>query len=239
MLIIPAIDLIDGKAVRLYQGDYKKSRIFGDDPAAFAKRFYDGGAKWLHLVDLDGARSANQKNLKSVQRIITAVPTTDVELGGGIRDEDAVTRCFALGVSRVILGTAALKDREFTARMVKAHGEKLAVGVDARDGRVATEGWTEGSDADSIEFCKQMRDLGVRHIIYTDISKDGAGKGTNLPVYRRLTQEIKGVCITASGGISSLDEIKALRDMGVYASILGSALYTGAVELEKAIEVAE
>jgi len=239
MYIIPAIDLLGGKVVRLFQGDYEKRRVFGEDPAAFAKLFYDSGARWLHVVDLDGARAGSLQNLDSVGRIIEAVPGMQVELGGGIRDEDAFIRCLETGVSRVILGTAALRDRPFVERMAKEHEDALAVGVDARNSLVAVEGWLSDTDTDSVAFCKEMLYIGVKHIIYTDISKDGAGAGANLSVYRRLTGEIKGVCFTAAGGVSSLDEIAELKKMGMYAAILGSALYTGVVNLAEAIKNSE
>lgn len=238
MLVIPAIDLLGENVVRLYQGDYKKSRVFGNDPAAFARQFSEAGAEWLHIVDLDGAREGIPRNLEAVKKIIEAAPSVKIELGGGLRDEEAVRRCFELGVERVILGTAALRDRDFAKRMTVEFGERLAVGVDARRGRVSVEGWLSDTDVDSVAFCGEMRDIGVAHIIYTDISKDGVGTGTNLSVYRRLSKEVEGIFFTAAGGISSLSDIKALGDIGVYAAILGSALYTGAVTLKEAIETA-
>lgn len=236
MNIFPAIDLIGGKAVRLFQGDYNKQQTFGDDPAAFAQDFEAKGAKYIHLVDLDGAKEGGPRNFDTVRDIL-AKTGLFAELGGGIRDEAAVEQCFAVGVGRVILGTAALKDPAFTRAMVKKHGDKIAVGVDARDGKVAIEGWLQTSDVDSIDFCKQMRDIGVKYIIYTDISKDGAGAGTNLAVYETLSA-IQGLHITASGGVSSLSDIKALREMGLWAAILGRALYTGILNLSEAIAAA-
>ncbi len=238
MLIFPAIDMIDGKVVRLFQGDYNKTEVFGDDPSAYAKQFFDSGARCLHLVDLDGAKEGTLRNFESVKKIVDAVPGMLIELGGGIRDDLAVERCFEAGVSRVILGTAALKDRDFTKRMVKQYGDRIAVGVDARGGRVAIEGWLNTSKTDSISFCKEMAGIGVRYIIYTDISKDGAGTGTNRDIYREL-KKIDGLMVTASGGISSIDDILALRDMDLYAAIIGKALYNGTIDLREAIASAK
>lgn len=235
MVIFPAIDMIDGKVVRLFQGDYEKKQVFGDDPAAYAKRFYDDGARFLHLVDLDGAKEGKPRNFDTVEAIAKAVPDMLIELGGGIRDEATVERCFAAGISRVILGTAALRDKAFTETMVRKYAERIAVGVDARNQKVAVEGWLDTSDIDSVDFCKEMGAIGVRYIIYTDISRDGAERGANLAIYEKLS-EIAGVNFTASGGVSSLDDVKNLRDMGLYAAILGKALYTGAVDLKEAIE---
>lgn len=237
MILFPAIDMLGGKAVRLFQGDYAQSQVFGDDPAAFARRFAAEGASHLHLVDLDGARAGQPQNF-DILRAIAAEANLFIEFGGGVRSEETVEACFAAGVRRVILGTAALKDAAFTRRMAARYGDAIAVGVDARDGRVAVEGWLETSDADGLSFCRQMQDIGVKHIIYTDISRDGAQKGANLVLYEQLAG-LEGLNITASGGVSSLADIAALRDMGLYAAILGKALYTGAVRLPDALEAAE
>ena len=236
MLIYPAIDLIDGRAVRLYQGDYAKQTTFGD-PAGFAVKFAQAGAKYLHVVDLDGAKAGAPRNMDSVRAIRSAAPDMFIELGGGIRDENAVIACLDSGVNRVILGTAALRNPAFVREMALRYPGNVAVGVDARDGRVAIEGWTDTSDTDSIEFCKAMRDIGIRNIIYTDISKDGAGKGTNIEVYKTLA-EIDGLDITASGGVSSLSDIEALCGLGLYAAIIGKALYTGGIDLAEALKFA-
>lgn len=236
MHLFPAIDLMDGKVVRLYQGDYKQSQVFGDEPSAFAQRFKEEGAQYLHLVDLDGAKAGSPQNFTVVEQIAREGGLF-IELGGGIRNEEAIKRCYAAGVDRVILGTAALRDRAFTQRMLEQYGDRVAIGVDARDGHVAVEGWLETSDTDSLLFCRQMRDAGAAYIIYTDIARDGAQRGTNLAVYSEL-QKIDGLHITASGGVSSLGDVEALRDMGLYAAILGKALYTGAIQLEEALAVA-
>jgi phosphoribosylformimino-5-aminoimidazole carboxamide ribotide isomerase len=234
MLIFPAIDILGGKAVRLFQGDYSKSRVFGDDPSAFAVAFARAGASHLHLVDLDGAREGAPRNLEAVRAVRAAAPGLFIELGGGIRGEADIELCFGAGVNRVIIGTSALRDPEFTRRALLSYGDAAAIGVDARDGRVAVSGWLETSDTDSIDFCRRMLDCGARHIIYTDISRDGASAGPNLEVYRRLS-EIEGLCVTASGGISSPGDIAALGGLGLYAAIIGTAIYTGAVDLAAAV----
>lgn len=237
MEIFPAIDIMDGKVVRLFQGNYQNRETYGDDPAAFAKQFKAQGAKYLHLVDLDGAKAGSPKN-KDIIKKVARESGLLCELGGGIRDEDTVSTYLEAGVGRVILGTAALRDPAFTRRMVERYGDKIAVGVDARDGKVAVEGWLDTSDTDSLQFCRTMRDIGVSYIIYTDISRDGAQKGANLKVYRALA-EIKGLNITASGGVSSLEDIRGLREMGLYAAILGKALYTGTLDLTAALSAAK
>ncbi len=236
MKLFPAIDILGGRAVRLFQGDYARQQTFGDDPAAFARGFAQAGASCLHLVDLDGAKEGAPRNFDTVRTILQST-SLFAELGGGIRDETAVEQCFAAGVGRVILGTAALREPAFTRAMAKKYGGHIAVGVDARDGKVAVEGWLQTSDVDSFDFCREMRDIGVSYIIYTDIAKDGTGAGPNLAAYQKLAG-IEGLYITASGGVSTLEDIRALRGMGLYAAILGRALYTGAVDLKEALAAA-
>ncbi len=236
MLLFPAIDLLGGQVVRLYQGDYAQSEVYSGDPARCAADFERAGAACLHVVDLDGAKTGKPVNFDHVQNIARATGLF-IELGGGIRDEAAVEQCFAAGVSRVILGTAALRDTAFTTRMAQKYGDKIAVGVDARDGKVAVAGWLETTSADSVDFCRRMAEIGIQHVIYTDISRDGAMQGANIDVYRKLAA-IPGLHITASGGVSSLDEIAKLRDLGCCAAILGKALYTGALKLEEALQTA-
>lgn len=236
MILFPAIDLLGGKVVRLYQGDFEKKQEFGDDPIAFAKQFEQAGATHLHVVDLDGAKAGNPQNF-GVARQIAEETGLFVELGGGIRDAAAVRRCISAGIDRVILGTSALRNPVFAQEMVAQYGDKIAVGVDARDGFVAVEGWLSTSEVESISFCAEMHRRGVKHIIYTDISKDGTGTGTNLEAYRKLA-EIEGLEVTASGGVTTLDDIAALRDMGLYGAILGSALYKGSLKLDEALRAA-
>lgn len=237
MDIFPAIDLSGGQVVRLYQGDYDNMTVYGDDPAATARQFMDAGAQFLHVVDLDGAKDGSLANF----RFIAAIAEQGglyLEVGGGIRDEARIRRYLELGVNRCILGTVAVKDFAFTARMAQTYGEAIAVGVDARDGLVAINGWKELSAERGVDFCRRLAEAGVSAVIYTDISRDGAEQGTNLAVYRQLSA-IPGLGITASGGISSLEEIRTLRDMGLQAAILGKALYTGRLDLAAAVVAAK
>lgn len=229
MQIFPAIDLRGGNVVRLYQGDYARETVYGDDPCAAARRFRDAGAKYLHLVDLDGARDGTAANLASIAAIAHQGGLF-IEVGGGIRTEARIEQYLALGVGRCILGTVAVEDFAFTARMARRYGPRIAVGVDARDGLVAVKGWKELSGERGVDFCRRLRDAGVGAVIYTDIARDGAGRGTNLPLYRELA-DIAGLEITASGGVSSLDELRELQRIGTRAAILGRALYDGRLEL--------
>ncbi|MGN0964253.1 MAG: 1-(5-phosphoribosyl)-5-[(5-phosphoribosylamino)methylideneamino]imidazole-4-carboxamide isomerase [Dysosmobacter sp.] len=230
MQIFPAIDLSGGQVVRLYQGDYDRMTVYGQDPCAAARTFLEAGAKYLHLVDLDGARDGTTANFDSIAAIARQGGLY-IEVGGGIRTEDRIRQYLDLGVGRCILGTIAVKDFAFTERMAQKYGDRIAVGVDARDGYVAVNGWKELSREWGVDFCRRLRDAGVRTVIYTDISRDGAERGTNLEVYRELA-EISGLDITASGGVSSLEELRTLRDMGTRAAILGKALYTGRLDLK-------
>ena len=234
MQIFPAIDLSGGQVVRLYQGDYDKMTVYGADPCAVARAFTAAGAGYLHVVDLDGAKEGTLANFDTIAAIAKQGGLY-MEVGGGIRTEERIRRYLDLGVGRCILGTIAVKDFEFTARMARTYGDRIAVGVDARDGYVAVSGWLETSREKSVDFCRRLRDAGVQTVIYTDISRDGAEQGTNLAVYRELAG-IEGLNITASGGVSSLEELKALRDMGIPAAILGKALYTGRLDLKEVIK---
>ena len=234
MQIFPAIDLSGGQVVRLYQGDYDKMTVYGADPCAVAREFMANGAKYLHVVDLDGAKDGTLANFDSIAALAKQGGLY-IEVGGGIRTEERIQKYLELGVSRCILGTIAVKDFDFTARMAQKYGDKIAVGVDARDGYVAINGWKELSSETGIEFCKRLRDVGVKTVIYTDISRDGAEKGTNLELYRELAK-IEGLNITASGGVSSLEELKELQTIGTHAAILGKALYTGRLDLKTVVE---
>ena len=234
MQIFPAIDLRFGQVVRLYQGDYDKMTVYGADPCAVARDFIAAGAKYLHVVDLDGAKDGTLANFESIAAIAKQGGLY-IEVGGGIRTEERIQQYLDLGVSRCILGTVAVKDFDFTARMAQKYGDKIAVGVDARDGYVAINGWKELSSETGIEFCQRLRDAGVKAVIYTDISRDGAEKGTNLELYRELAK-IDGLDITASGGVSSLEELTELQTIGTHAAILGKALYTGRLDLKTVIE---
>ena len=225
MQIFPAIDLRGGQVVRLYQGDYDKETVYAQDPCAVARDFIAAGAGYLHVVDLDGAKDGTLANFDTIAAI-AGQGGLYIEVGGGIRDEDRIRRYLDLGVGRCILGTIAVKDFDFTERMAQTYGDRIAVGVDARDGYVAVSGWKELSAEKGVDFCRRLRDAGVQTVIYTDISRDGAEQGTNLALYRELAK-IEGLDITASGGVSSLEELRELRKIGTKAAILGKALYTG------------
>ena len=236
MKIFPAIDLIDKKVVRLSQGDYSKKTLYSDDPLSVARSFIADGATHLHVVDLDGAKAGSPvnfeviKNLKSLDMF--------VEVGGGIRDMQKIEAYQKIGVDRVILGTVAIKNFDFVVEAVKEFKDMIAVGVDAKDEKVATHGWQEVTGVNSFDFCKKIYDAGVTSVIYTDIATDGMLKGTNLPAFKRLSK-IKGLKVTASGGISSVEEIKKLKEMGVWGAILGKALYENKLSLADAVREEE
>lgn len=230
MDIFPAIDLRGGQVVRLYQGDYDRETVYAADPCAVARDFIAAGAKCLHVVDLDGARDGTLANFESISALARQGGLY-IEVGGGIRDEDRIRRYLDLGVGRCILGTVAVKDFAFTERMARKYGGRIAVGVDARDGCVAINGWKELSRERGVDFCRRLRDAGVKAVIYTDISRDGAEQGTNLDLYRELSR-IEDLAITASGGVSSMEELRQLRAIGTQAAILGKALYTGRLDLK-------
>ena len=234
MNIFPAIDLIDGKAVRLIRGDYNQMTVYHNDPAAVAQNFADCGAKYLHVVDLEGARDGSTPNLDVVANIIEKSGSF-VEIGGGIRSMKTVKAYMDAGAARVIIGTAAVTDPDFLDRALDAYGEKIAVGVDIRDGLVAIKGWTEVSSLSCFDFCEQLQNKGVSTVICTDISKDGLLSGTNLDLYKEMAERFS-LKITASGGVSSVADVKRLSEMGLYGAILGKALYTGAIDLKTAIE---
>lgn len=233
MEIFPAIDLKDSKVVRLSQGDYDKVDVFSTNPLDVAKGFQKDGAKNLHVVDLDGARDGELSNFDVIKNIIKNT-SMFVQVGGGIRDKDRIQKYVDIGVGRVILGTIAAQSPDFVEEMVKKFGDKIAVGVDAKDGRVAVKGWTEVTDIDSIEFCKKMQDIGVKTIIYTDIAKDGMMSGTNMDIYKELAEKLS-LDIVASGGITSADEIPKLKEIGTYGAIIGKALYLGDISLKEVL----
>lgn len=237
MLIFPAIDLFGGEAVRLFKGDYSKMTVYNRDPIAVAEDFKKSGATHVHLVDLEGAKSGTTPNLDTVLRIKRECGLF-CEIGGGIRSMEVIDRYLTAGVDRVILGTAAVTDNAFLVESVKKYGDKIAVGVDIKDGEVAIKGWTESSGTDAFMFCEKMQDIGVKTLICTDISKDGAMAGTNRGLYKELSSRFS-IDITASGGVSSIDDIKALRQLDLYGAIIGKAYYTGAIDLKEAIGVAK
>lgn len=234
MQIFPAIDLRGGQVVRLYQGDYDQETVYAADPCAVARDFLAAGARYLHVVDLDGARDGTLANFETIAALVRQGGLY-IEVGGGIRTEERIRRYLDLGVGRCILGTIAVKDFAFTERMAKTYGERIAVGVDARDGFVAVSGWKELSAERGVDFCRRLRDAGVKTVIYTDISRDGAEQGTNLDLYRELAG-IEGLDITASGGVSSIEELRELQTIGTKAAILGKALYTGRLDIKTVME---
>ena len=237
MQIFPAIDLYGKKAVRLYKGDYDQMTIYSDDPLAVACDFEKKGAKFVHLVDLEGAKFGTTPNIDVVRAIAhrTALFT---EIGGGIRSMETVNTYFEAGVDRVILGTAAVTDESFLLEAIKTYGEKIAVGVDIKDGKVAIKGWVEKSELDAFDFCEKLQKIGVKTIICTDISKDGAMKGANHSLYRDLSEKFD-MQIVASGGVSSMEDVRKLAALDIYGAIIGKAYYTGAIDLGEAIEVAK
>ena len=237
MYIYPAIDLYGGKTVRLFKGDYAQMTVYSDDPVSVAKDFAAAGASHIHLVDLEGAKIGRPANLSTIAKI---VETTGLfaEVGGGIRDMETVDSYLSIGVSRVILGTAAVKDPDFLKEALAKYGEKIAVGVDLKDGFVAIKGWTETSDLKTEDFFIQMQNLGIKTIICTDISRDGAMKGTNRELYRDLSVKFD-IDLIASGGVSSMEDVKALAEMKLHGAIIGKAYYIVAVDLKEAVEAAK
>ena len=236
MQIFPATDILGGKVVRLTKGDYANVKIYADSPAEMAKEFMKAGATNLHMVDLDGAKDGTPVNFDAIKEA-AKIKDLFIEVGGGIRDMKRIEDYLSLGVKRVILGTAAVRNYPFVEEAVKEYGNAIAVGVDAKNGLVAVNGWLETTTVNSVEFCKKLRDSGVATVIYTDISKDGMLSGTNLEIYEELSG-IKGLDIVASGGITFIDEIKTLSDMGIYGAIVGKAVYEGKLDLKEVLEAA-
>ncbi len=236
MKIFPAIDLRGGKVVRLLQGDYSKETVYSEDPLAVAEEFEAAGAEYLHVVDLDGAIDGTQPNFAAVSDIVQSTGLK-VEIGGGIRNEEIVVDYAQVGALRVIIGTKAITDPEFTRRMIKKHGSNVAVGIDIVGTKVAINGWTKVTDTTVDELIEALIDDGVNAIICTDIARDGAMKGTNLELYRKLVSNYGGyIDIMASGGISTMDDLRALNEIGVYGSVVGRALYNGALDLRKVLD---
>ena len=236
MILLPAIDLYNRKAVRLFQGDYKKMTVYNENPASVAEDFHAAGAKWVHMVDLEGAKTGETPNYPVVAHV--AASGMNVEIGGGIRSEDTVKKYLDAGVSRVILGTAAITNWPFLCSMVERYGEAVAVGVDLRDGFVAIRGWTETSDVRCEDFFDKLQSIGVQTVICTDISRDGAMRGTNRALYEKLSGDYS-IDIVASGGVSSLEDVVELRKLNLYGAIIGKAYYTGAINLKEALEAAK
>lgn len=237
MKIFPAIDLYDKKAVRLYKGDYEKMTVYSDNPAEIAANFKRQGAEYIHIVDLEGAKTGGTPNLDVIKNILEAVDMF-AEVGGGIRSIERIENYISVGVGRVILGTAAVTDEAFLKEAIKHYGEKIAVGIDIKDGYVSIKGWTEKSGYSCREFMKKAENLGVKTVICTDISKDGAMRGTNLELYKELSESFD-IDIIASGGVSSIEDVKSLKKMGLYGAIIGKAYYTNAISIREAVEVAK
>lgn len=236
MIIFPAIDLYEGKAVRLFKGDYNQMTVYNENPAEVAADFRAQGATHIHLVDLEGAKDGTVPNLETVKKI-KSESGLFCELGGGIRSMETIEKYLSVGIDRVILGTAAVTDEALLNSAVQKYGSRIAVGADIKDGRIAIKGWLEKSEYTCFDFCKKMQETGIKTIICTDISKDGAMQGTNTELYRELSEKFS-LDICASGGVSSTDDIRQLRSLGLYGAIIGKAYYTGAVSLREAIEVA-
>lgn len=237
MLIYPAIDLFEGKAVRLFKGDYAQMTVYNQNPSLVALDFKNSGATHIHLVDLEGAKTGETPNLETV---INIKKTTNLfcEIGGGIRTLETIEKYLSAGIDRVILGTAAVTEEGFVEKAVEKYGEKIAVGIDIKDGFVAIKGWTEKSEFGAFEFCEKMEKIGVKTIICTDISKDGAMIGTNHELYKQLSQKFD-LQIIASGGVSSIEDVEKLTKLNIHGAIIGKAYYTGAINLKQAIEVAK
>lgn len=238
MLVFPAIDMYGGKAVRLYRGDYEQMTVYSDDPVSVARDFVSAGAEQIHMVDLEGARDGDMPNLGTVREIYKATGAF-IELGGGIRSLDALARVFDAGVSRAILGTAAVSDPAFLEAAVAKYGNKIAAGCDLRDGVVAVKGWLESSGVTADEFFSRMTALGIDTIICTDIARDGAMRGANAALYGEIIAAHPGIKLVASGGVSGMEDIGRLRALNLYGAIVGKAYYTGAIDLKKAVEAAK
>ena len=237
MYIYPAIDLYGGKAVRLFQGDYARMTVYRENPWDAAREFAAAGASHIHLVDLEGAKTGKPGNLAVIEKIVKSTGLF-AQVGGGIRCMKTVESYLSIGVGRVVLGTAAVKDPDFLKAALETYGEKIAVGVDLKDGLVAIKGWTETADLTAFDFFRQMESLGVKTVICTDISRDGAMEGTNRALYRELSEKFS-IDLIASGGVSNLEDVKALAAMGLHGAIIGKAYYIGAIDLRQAVEAAK
>ena len=235
MIIFPAIDMKDGKCVRLEQGLFDKVTVFGEDPVEMAKKWESEGAEFLHLVDLDGAKDGVPKNLEIIKNICKAIQIP-IQLGGGIRDKETVKILLDAGVNRVILGTVAINDRDLLVDLVKEYGERIVVSIDAKEGLVAVNGWVNVSEVQSIDLVRDLEEIGVKTIVYTDIAKDGMMEGPNFDIYNTIREQ-SNIDVIASGGVSSIDNVKKLSEMNMYGAIIGKALYTNDIKLKDALEV--
>ncbi len=235
MIIFPAIDMKDGKCVRLEQGLFDKVTVFGEDPVQMAQKWEREGGKFLHLVDLDGAKDGVPKNLEIIKNICKNI-SIPIQLGGGIRSKETVKLLLEAGVSRVILGTMAINNIELLKELVMEYGEKIVVSIDAKDGLVAVDGWVNVSEVESIDLVRELETIGVKTIVYTDIAKDGMMEGPNFDIYKTLSESTK-IDVIASGGVSSIENVRKLKEMDMYGAIIGKALYTGDIKLSDALEV--
>ncbi len=235
MIIFPAIDIKDNKCVRLLQGDFNKVNTYGNDPSAIAKKWEDKGSKFIHVVSLNGARGEGNVNDRSIKRILDTV-NIPIQIGGGIRDKNRVKELLDLGVNRVIVGSMAVKNKELLKDLIKEYKEKIVVSIDAKDGKVAIEGWEEISNIDSLQLCKELEEMGVKTIVYTDISKDGMMIGPNFDIYDKISKETS-LDIIASGGITTIEDVKKLSSINLYGSIIGKALYENKIELKEVLSL--
>lgn len=235
MLIFPAIDIKDNKCVRLLQGDFDKVNIYGNDPSLMAKKWEDKGAKFLHIVSLNGARGEGNVNDESIKKLLSTV-NIPIQMGGGIRSKERVKELLDLGVNRVILGSVAIKDKELLKDLISQYKEKIVVSVDAKNGKVAAQGWEEVSDINSLDFCKELEKIGVKTIVYTDISKDGMMIGPNFDIYEKLSKETN-LDIIASGGVTSIEDVKKLKAMDLYGVIIGKSLYENKIDLKEVLDL--
>lgn len=235
MIIFPAIDIKDNKCVRLLQGDFDKVNVYGNDPSLMAKKWEDKGAKFLHIVSLNGARGEGNVNDESIKKLLSTV-NIPIQMGGGIRSKERVKELLDLGVDRVILGSVAIKDKELLKDLISQYKEKIVVSVDAKNGKVATQGWEEVSDVNSLDFCKELEEMGVKTIVYTDISKDGMMVGPNFDIYEKLSKETN-LDIIASGGVTSIEDVKKLKAMDLYGVIIGKSLYENKIDLKEVLDL--
>ena len=235
MIIFPAIDIKDNKCVRLLQGDFDKVNVYGNDPSLMAKKWEDKGAKFLHIVSLNGARGEGNVNDESIKKLLSTV-NIPIQMGGGIRSKERVKELLDLGVDRVILGSVAIKDKELLKDLISQYKEKIVVSVDAKNGKVAAQGWEEVSDVNSLDFCKELEEMGVKTIVYTDISKDGMMIGPNFDIYEKLSKETN-LDIIASGGVTSIEDVKKLKAMDLYGVIIGKSLYENKIDLKEVLDL--
>lgn len=235
MIIFPAIDIKDNKCVRLLQGDFDKVNVYGNDPSLMAKKWEDKGAKFLHMVSLNGARGEGNVNDESIKKLLSTV-NIPIQMGGGIRSKERVKELLDLGVDRVILGSVAIKDKDLLKDLISQYKEKIVVSVDAKNGKVAAQGWEEVSDVNSLDFCKELEEMGVKTIVYTDISKDGMMIGPNFDIYEKLSKETN-LDIIASGGVTSIEDVKKLKAMDLYGVIIGKSLYENKIDLKEVLDL--